>query len=152
MTTPFAIRRLSADDADAFAAMLNLFAEVFGDPETYAARPPPAPYVEGLLDAETFVALVAEADRQIVGGLAGYVLPKFEQARSEVFVYDLGVAADHRRQGVATALLEALKPVARRAGAHCIWVMADIEDDAPVAVYSRLGRRLDAAHFTIDVE
>jgi aminoglycoside 3-N-acetyltransferase I len=38
-----------------------------------------------------------------VGGLIAYELEKFERARSELYIYDLAVAEDHRRRGVATA-------------------------------------------------
>ena len=48
----------------------------------------------------------------IVGGLVGYELPKFEQERSEFYVYDLAVREDRRRQGVATALINEFRSVA----------------------------------------
>ena len=37
----------------------------------------------------------------MIGGLVAYVLPKFEQARSEIYLYDLAVDAAHRQRGVA---------------------------------------------------
>ena len=33
----------------------------------------------------------------------------FERARSEVYLYDLAVAESHRRQGIATRLIDALR-------------------------------------------
>lgn len=48
----------------------------------------------------------------VVGGLVAYELAKFEQERSEVYIYDLAVLASHRRQGVATALIAELKSLA----------------------------------------
>ena len=47
----------------------------------------------------------------MVGGLAAYVLPKFEQERSEVCIYDLAVAEPHRRQGIAEEVLHFDIPV-----------------------------------------
>ena len=35
---------------------------------------------------------------EVVGGLAAYELRKFEQARSEFYLYDLAVSEAHRRQ------------------------------------------------------
>ena len=58
----------------------------------------------------TFIALVAERDGETVGGLVAYVLRKCERERAEVYIYDLAVVESARRQGVATALIEALKP------------------------------------------
>lgn len=48
----------------------------------------------------------------VIGGLVAYVLDEFEQARTEIYIYDLAVAEAHRRQGVATALIDALRPIA----------------------------------------
>jgi aminoglycoside 3-N-acetyltransferase I len=48
----------------------------------------------------------------VVCGLAAYELKKFEQERSEIYIYDLAVASEHRREGIATALIEKLKEIA----------------------------------------
>jgi len=47
-----------------------------------------------------------------------YELHKFEQQRSEIYIYDLAVLAAHRRQGIATAMIQALKKIA--AGPRCL--------------------------------
>jgi aminoglycoside 3-N-acetyltransferase I len=75
------------------------------------------------------------------------VLPKFEQERSETFIYDLVVAAAHRRQGIATALITTLKNVASLRGAYVIFVRADLGDDPAIALYTRLRTREDVLHF-----
>lgn len=145
------IRHLTAGDLPLFRALLTLFGEAFGEPETYGAAPPDEAYLRRLLESPDFIALAAVKAGQAVGGLAAYVLPKFEQARSEVYIYDLAVAEAHRRQGVATALIEALKPLARQRGAHVIFVQADPPDAAAVALYDKLGRREEVLHFDIPV-
>ena len=108
-------------------------------------------YQRELLD-DTFVALVAIARGKVVGGLAAYELRKFEQERSEFYLYDLAVVDAHRRRGVATALIESLKVVAAERGGYVIFVQADWQEEAPVALYSKLGRREDVHHFDIAVE
>jgi aminoglycoside 3-N-acetyltransferase I len=50
----------------------------------------------------------------VVGGVAGYVLEKFEQQRREIYIYDLAVSDAHRRKGVATGTINALKNLNRR--------------------------------------
>jgi aminoglycoside 3-N-acetyltransferase I len=92
---------------------------------------------------------VASSAAQTVGCLAGYVLRKFEQARSEFYIYDLAVAEEHRRQGIATALIEELKRVCAQRGIYVIFVQADYGDDAAVALYTKLGLREDVMHFDI---
>jgi ribosomal protein S18 acetylase RimI-like enzyme len=63
------------------------------------------------------VAVCALQEATVVGALAAYVLPKFEQARSEIYIHDLAVALDFRRRGVATALIRALQKLAAARGA-----------------------------------
>lgn len=132
--------------------MLALFARAFDHEETYLGRQPDDAYLQRLLAGDQFVAIAAFAGPLVVGGLAGYVLPKFEQARSELYIYDLAVDATHRRLGVATAMIEELKIVAGRRGAYVIYVQADHGDEAAIALYSKLGVREDVLHFDIAPE
>jgi ribosomal protein S18 acetylase RimI-like enzyme len=63
-------------------------------------------------------ALVALDGDEVIGGLVAYELPKLEQARHEIYIYDLAVAAAHRRRArVATALIGWLQQVAASRGA-----------------------------------
>ena len=96
-------------------------------------------------------ALTAFRRGQVVGGLTAYELRKFEQERSEIYIYDLAVAAADRRQGIATALLEELRRIAAARGAYVIFVQADLGDDPAIALYTKLGRREDVLHFDIVV-
>ena len=148
---PHAIHQLQPGDDALFAAMNALFAAAFEDTEHYASAPPDAVYVSDLLANPGFIALVAREGEAVTGALAAYVLPKFEQARSEVYIYDLAVAERHRRKGIATALIEALKPIARSRGAWVIYVQADYEDPPAIALYTKLGVREDVLHFDIAV-
>ena len=129
--------------------LLDLFGEAFEDVETYGHARPDAAYLERLLGGEQFIALVAVKDGTVVGGLAAYELPKFEQARSEIYIYDLAVAGAHRRQGIATALIERLKAIGAARGAYVIFVQADYVDPPAIALYTKLGTREEVLHFDI---
>jgi aminoglycoside 3-N-acetyltransferase I len=144
-----AIRALGPGDLPAMRNMLAMFGEAFDEVTTYSASPPGAAYLESLLASDSFIALAAQRGDAVVGGLAAYVLRKFERERSEIYIYDLAVAAAHRRQGIATALIAALQAEAARRGAYVIFVQADLGDDAAVALYSKLGVREDVLHFDI---
>ena len=71
---------------------------------------------------------------------------KFEQERSEIYIYDLAVAAGHRREGIATALIVNLRKIAAARGAYVIFVQADtgVDDQPAIALYTKLGSREDA--------
>lgn len=149
MNSSVSIRSLNAGEIAIFRELLAVFGDAFEDQETYSAKQPDDRYIEQLLSSEHFVALAAFDGAKVAGGLAGYILPKFEQARNEFYIYDLAVAAGHRRQGIAAALIGHLKSVVARRGVSVIFVQADYGDDAAVALYTKLGTREDVMHFDI---
>lgn len=100
--------------------MLGLFSDAFDDPASYLHHQPSDAYLTRLLASDTFIAVAAFAADQMVGGLAGYVLPKFEQERSEFYIYDLAAAEEFRRRGIATALINTIRRIAEERGIHVI--------------------------------
>lgn len=143
------IRMLEENDIPSIRAMMKMFGEAFEDRATYSDRQPDDAYLRDLLGSRTFLAVAAFAGSEVVGGLAAYVLPKFEQARSELYIYDLAVRECYRRQGIATALIEKLKRRASERGVWVIFVQADHGDDPAIALYTKLGIREDVLHFDI---
>src|SRR5512139_1157971 len=114
------IRTLTAADVDLMHALLTTFAHAFEEPATYNDARPRSDYLERLLASSHFIVLAATKGDQVVGGLVAYELPKFEQERSEIYIYDLAVAAPHRRQGIAIALIQQLQVTAAARGAYVI--------------------------------
>ena len=123
------IRRLDAVDAAAMRELNALFSKVFDDPGNYPPNEPGEPYLQRMLGNEDVIVLVAADEERLVGGLVAYVLPKLEQQRSEIYIYDLAVDEAFRRRGVATALIDHLKTLAAGIGAWVIYVQADHGDD-----------------------
>lgn len=146
------IHQLTPGDGAWMAGMLDVFAQAFEDPESYAGRRPSAHYLQRLLAGDGFVGLVAKVDDQVVGGLAAYVLQKFEQERAEIYIYDLAVLPDYRRQGVATDLIRRLQTIGAERGAWVIFVQADPPDTPAIRLYEKLGVREEVLHFDIPVQ
>ena len=144
------LRRLGPGEIDEMESANRLFGEVFGE-EGYHGPPPGPDHLRNLLADEKFIALVAHVGAEMVGALAAYELVKFEADRSEIYIYDLAVREEHRRRGVATALIDALKPIAQAVGAWVIYVQADPPDAPAVALYDKLGTREEVFHFDISV-
>jgi len=148
----FDVRILGPQDITTARGMLTMFGREFGEERTYTGEQPDDRYLQRLLGSDTFVAIVAMAGGRVIGGLAGYVLPKFEQARSEFYIYDLAVEKAWRRRGVATSLIGRLKKLAAARGIYVIFVQADHGDDPAIALYTKLGVREDVMHFDIEPE
>lgn len=74
-----------------------------------------------------------------VGFLLAHVLPRRHGDRSGLFVFEVDVAATHRRRGVARALLERLAGLARERGIRQGFVLTE-PDNAPAnALYEAVG-------------
>ncbi|MGE7412744.1 GNAT family N-acetyltransferase [Methylobacterium tarhaniae] len=142
------VRRLAPADIALLRDLNRLFGRAFGDPGTYGDAPPGDAYLADLLAKEHVFVLAALAEEAVLGGLVAYALDKIEQARREVYIYDLAVDAPHRRQGIATALIAHLGTIC---GGSVIFVQADPGDEAALALYAGLGMREDVHHFDIPV-
>ena len=146
------IHRLGPDDLAAMRRLNALFAEVFADPASYAGAPPSDAHLVDTLSKPHVLALVATEGAATIGGLVAYEMEKLEQARREIYIYDLAVPESHRRRGVATALIGHLCGIARERGAWAVFVQADHGDAPAVALYTKLGTREDVMHFDIDID
>jgi aminoglycoside 3-N-acetyltransferase I len=143
----FAFVQLTATDIGLLKDLLRVFGEAFEDVETYQGAVPENEYLQSLLALPHFIVVVALSGAEVIGGLAAYELQKFERDRREIYIYDLAVVAEHRRKGVATALIGELKRIARKRRAYVIFVQADRGDAPAIALYEGLGTREDVHHF-----
>lgn len=147
----YTYRRLTSADVPLLKGLLAVFGEAFDQVETYEQATPSDEYLAALLGKPHFIAIAALSGERVVGGLAAYVLEKFEQERSEIYIYDLAVLEEHRRRGVATRVIGELKRIAAALGAYVIFVQADLEDGPAIALYESLGTKETAHHFDIEV-
>lgn len=146
------VRQLSSEDIEQMTSLLGVFGEAFEQVDVYCGNQPSSDYLQRLLGNPYFIALTAIKNDEVVGGLVAYELQKFEQERSEIYIYDLAVSALHRRQGIATALIEKLKAIGQQRKARVIFVQADLGDEPAIALYTKLGIREDVLHFDIAIE
>lgn len=147
----FTVRRLGPDDLPSMRALNALFGRAFAEPDTYGAAPPDDAYLADRLAKAHVAVLVAERDGAVLGGLVAYELDKFERARREIYLYDLAVEAEHRRRGIATALIRHLQAHAAHRGAWVVFVQADPGDGPALALYDRLGTREEVLHFDLPI-
>jgi aminoglycoside 3-N-acetyltransferase I len=149
MDQPVEIRLLEADDIALMRDMLSMFGQAFEDVATYTEQQPDDDYLRELLGSRDFIAVAALSEGKVVGGIAAYVLRKFEQARSEIYIYDLAVDEAWRRMGIATAMIGEVQKEAAARGVYVIFVQADHGDDPAIALYTKLGTREEVLHFDI---
>lgn len=120
------IKLLSAGEE----AMLQAVApDVFDDPID------PAAAAEFLADPRHHLA-VAIDDGVVVGFVSAvhYVHP--DKPRPELWINEVGVAASHRRQGIARQMLELIKQHAIQLGCSVIWVLTHRSNEPALRLYA----------------
>ncbi|MEM1443736.1 MAG: GNAT family N-acetyltransferase [Verrucomicrobiota bacterium] len=147
----FEVARLVSGETDRLRELVSLFGEAFEEPEIYLKSQPDDSYLAALLERSSFIAVVASVDEKIIGGLVAYELPKFEQARSELYIFDLAVSEPFRRSGVATSLIQEVTRIAEGMNAWVVYVQATDGDLPPISLYSKLGKHEKVHHFEIEV-
>lgn len=121
------IRRLGPGDREAVLEASALF-----------DRPAEPSLADRFLDAGGHVLFIASVDDAPVGFVSGVEMTHPDKG-TEMFLYELGVAEPFRRQGIATALVAALRELARERGCYGMWVAVDAENTGAHAFYMSFG-------------
>ncbi len=118
---------LGPDDADKVSAAAELFDNV----------PSPQATSRFLTDPNHHL-LIAYDDGVPVGFVSGVEVTHPDKG-TEMFLYELGVTADHRRRGVGRNLVERLAGIASDRDCYGMWVLTDAANTAALATYERAG-------------
>ncbi|MFE4871070.1 GNAT family N-acetyltransferase [Streptomyces sp. NPDC056682] len=131
---PYEIRRATST-AELIAAQ-----HLFDGParEEWAAR---------FLAAPGHLMLIAYVGGGPVGFVSGIEMLHPDKG-TEMCLYELAVAARHRRRGIGRALVEELAAAARARGCYDMWVGVDTDNDPAFATYRSAGAR-DEGHFAM---
>ena len=95
-------------------------------------------YIGSLLASASNLLLVAEESRKVLGFLFAHWIDRLPVEQCQLFIYEVEVAPEHRRNGVASALLSAALEYARERGARA-FVFTNHSNPAAIALYRKLG-------------
>jgi ribosomal protein S18 acetylase RimI-like enzyme len=118
------IAPLGPGDEDVVLASADLF-----------DRPPTEAWTARFLSSDGHHLLVAVDDTEKPIGFVSGVETTHPDKGTEMFLYELSVDAQHRKQGVGRALVEALADLARRRGCYGMWVATEPDNAAALATY-----------------
>jgi ribosomal protein S18 acetylase RimI-like enzyme len=108
--------------------------------EQLAEQAPPARAAELLADERTiFLAAFDGEEPDPVGFVLAYELLRRHGEPSRLFVYEVGVAGEARRRGVASELLRELERIARARGIRHGFVLTNEANEAAMELYRSLG-------------
>ncbi len=151
MESPIQIKSLTPNDLELMAGVRDCFCDAFEEQSLYKHKSPSKGYLKKLLASDNFFCIAAINENKVIGALTAYELVKYEQERSEIYIYDLAVHECFRRQGIATKLIENLKTIARKRNAWVVFVQAEYGDDPAIALYNKLGTKESVLHFDISI-
>jgi ribosomal protein S18 acetylase RimI-like enzyme len=106
--------------------------------ERLAEQAPPERAAELLADDRT-VFLVAFDESEPIGFVLAYELLRRHGEPSQLFVYEVGVATEARRRGVATELMREVGRIARARGIRRGFVLTNEANEAAMELYRSLG-------------
>jgi aminoglycoside 3-N-acetyltransferase I len=138
------IRRLGPEDAALGLEALRRVKEARADRshEVYLAR---------FLSRPENLLVVAEDDGGPAGFLVAYALDRVDRDRRMVCLYEIGVVAERRRRGLATAMIAELLAWCRSENVMKTWVITDRANAAAMRLYARSGGHPDAGDEVIFV-
>ena len=149
MKPKFEIRHLTQEDLLIFNSLINLFNLVFEEEPKIGSEANSL----RLLDDDHFIAIVALAENQVVGGLTAYELPMYYSDSSEIFLYDLAVKPEYQKMGIGKGLLHSLKEYCIENGIMDFFVMAHEEDEHAIEFYHATGGKAEkVVNFVYELE
>lgn len=141
-------KKLSTTDVADLNQLIHVYAAAFemGDIEL-----PSSEYLETLLKKEHLIFLTVIFENKVIGGLTAYILFSVYEEKTEIYIYDIGIAPEYQRQGIGAKLLDKLKDYCKAAGHKNIFVQADVEDTHALDFYRKTGgREADVRHFNYE--
>ncbi len=113
---------------------------VVGAPDLFDG-PPTEAFTDHFLTAPGHHLLMALRGDTAIGFVTG-VETTHPDKGTEMFLYELSVGEDDRRQGTGTALVRALARVAVDRGCNGMWVGTEPDNEAAIATYRAAGAQL----------
>ena len=91
--------------------------------------------------------LVAETGKELVGILSAYRLPDVECGGSLVYLYDVEVSVDYRRQGIGKSLIQRLIALCDEDDVDLIWGGTDVSNRAARRAFESTGAKLKGSSY-----
>ncbi|RZS96365.1 GNAT family N-acetyltransferase [Cecembia calidifontis] len=128
------LKILQPNEFGDFKKLIQIFEEVFG---VQNFTLPSEQHLIKLLNKETFYAIIAKTEDQIIGGLTAYVIDQYYSERPWAYILDLAVLVKYQRKGVGRKLVAFTNQYFKEKGFEEVFVQAD-EVDAYALDFYRL--------------
>lgn len=131
------IRRAQPGDMDRLTSLLKLLFAIEADFTFDEKRQQQG--LNLLLQSNTCCIMVADIGGEVVGMCTGQLLISTAEGGPALWVEDVVVAEEYRRQGIGSMLLDGLAEWAREQGAFRMQLLADLTNKAGLDFYCNKG-------------
>jgi aminoglycoside 3-N-acetyltransferase I len=100
-------------------------------------------YLLELISNKTYHIFVALDGETVIGGVTAYELPMFYKQVNEMFLYEIAVKPEYRRNGIAAALIETLKDFCIKKRIKCLFVGTEKKNLAAKELYLKTGGSME---------
>jgi aminoglycoside 3-N-acetyltransferase I len=100
-------------------------------------------YLAKLLTGKAFHVIVALNGKTVIGGLTAYELPMYYKEVKEMFLYEIAVHKDFRKQGIGAALVNKLKDICREKGIKIMFVGTETRNLPAKQLYLATGGAME---------
>jgi len=87
-STPFSVRLLTPNAVSFLQALSTIFGKAFEEEQTYGGAPPSEEYLTGLLRDDSFIALVALKNEEVIDGGAFSLIQIVDVEKNDFIVND----------------------------------------------------------------
>ena len=136
----FQIKKLDSNQVSLAKELIEMFGfDDESENQTFSSDE----YVRKLLKRDDFHVIVALENGQLIGGLTAYEMQMFKRETTEMFLYEIEVAEEHRRKGIGKALIEYLKEICLEKGIIEMFVGTEKDNIAARKLYVSTGGETD---------
>lgn len=89
--------------------------------------------------------IVAERGGELAGFVLAYRLDRLDRDAGQLFLYEVGVAPEHRRCGVGTRLMEYVRGLVAEESLMEAFVLTERDNDAALGLYRRAGGQVESS-------
>jgi ribosomal protein S18 acetylase RimI-like enzyme len=129
----FSVRRLESKDAASAAELVKAF----------AAKDVSLKYLQKFLSNPANYLIVAEAENKVAGFLLAYRLERLKEESFKLFIYEIDISENFRRQGIGTALVEYARNVVREENMINAFVFTNYSNQGAVEFYKSTGGEIE---------
>lgn len=131
------IRRLGPEDVGLFAAAVGTLLDERGGLAAVADET----HLRQALENRDWYFLVGLVDGEPVGYLSAFCFVAVDRNDRLVYLYDIVVQPRHRRQGIASAMIEQLESLCRIDNVSLIWAGTSADNRAARSTFEAAGAR-----------